>query len=184
VTGEFSLAGVALEVVKHLERKRRAVVEDAAATAREVDEALVPIRAAYAEAELPPDYWAALEAEVRGHLPEAWRERALAFTRKERRDFDLWRGGDPLARITYVGAGLLVGSLILWAPFIPIWEKWVPFAMAFAAFWLPTLQVWWHRRRYARTLGRVIAETAQAQARLDGTIRTHDLLTSGREDDV
>src|SRR5262249_26957132 len=71
----------------------------------------------------------------------AHRQVARRFTDRESREFGVWRGGDPVARLTYVASGLLVGGLIIWAPFIPIWEKWFPFVLAIAAYWLPDVQV-------------------------------------------
>jgi len=132
MTGEFAISKVAVDVVAHLERHREVAVRDEATTAREVEAALAPIRAAYRESELPPAYFAALEAELRGALPAAWRAVAVPFTALEGRGFGRWRGGDLSARLIYVLGGLTLGGLIVWLPFIPIWEKWVPFALAIA----------------------------------------------------
>src|SRR5579863_4039553 len=148
MTPEFAIAKVAAEVVAHLERRREAAARSEVTTAREVETALAPIRMAYRESQLPPTYFAALEAELRGALPAAWRAVAAPFTALEARGFGRWRGGDLSARLAYALGGLTLGGLIVWLPFIPIWEKWVPFALAFAGWWLPDAQVAWHRRRY------------------------------------
>ena len=173
---EFSAERVTLQVLLHLERRRAALVHDEDKVQAAVAEALVPVRRSYEEAELPPAYLVGLEEEVQAAVPAAWRVVALPFTENERRDFGLWRGGDPVARITYVFLGLLLGGLCVALPFIPIWEKWFPFALAFGAYWLPSLQVAWHRRRYAGALGAIAVRLGSAQAALDGRIRTEDLL--------
>lgn len=173
---EFSAERVTVQVLQHLERRRAAIVYDEDKVQAAVAEALTPVRQSYEEAELPPAYLAGLEEEVRAAVPAAWRAVAVPFTEQERSDFGLWRGGDPVARITYVFLGLLIGGVCVALPFIPIWEKWFPFALAFGAYWLPTLQVAWHRRRYAGALGAIAVRLSGAQAALDGRIRTEDLL--------
>jgi hypothetical protein len=176
VLPEFAAERVAMQVLEHLERQRTTVVADEAAVAREVDAALAPVEQAYAEAELPAGYFTALAREVRSLVPAAWREVAQPFTERERKEFGVWRGGDPIARITYVFVALAIGGLCVELPFIPIWEKWFPFVLAIAAFWLPNVQVAWHRRRYARALGDIARKVAETQPRLDGAVSTEELL--------
>ncbi|HTA17854.1 MAG TPA: hypothetical protein VK989_01095 [Polyangia bacterium] len=176
MTPEFAIAQVAVDVVAHLERHREAAARDEAATAREVETALAPIRAAYRESELPRAYFDALEAELRAALPAAWRAAAVPFTALEARGFGRWRGGDLTARLAYVLGGLTLGGLIVWLPFIPIWEKWVPFALAVGGWWLPDAQVAWHRRRYGRELGRIIGRFAASQPALEARVPMNELL--------
>jgi len=183
VNAEFSAQTVTLEVLAHLERRRPAIAADEARIRAEVDAALVAVERAYAEAALPPSYLQALTTEIRDSVPARWRACAEPYTALERREFGLWRGGDPVARLTYVLVGLMVGSLIVAAPFIPIWEKWFPFALAILGWWIPTLQTTWHRRRYARALGEIAHELGRAQPRLDDVVRTEELLLPGRGDD-
>jgi hypothetical protein len=176
VLSEFSARAVALTVIEHLERRRAAIVDDEGRVQAEVEEALAPVRTAYAEAQLPAGYLQALEGEVRTTVPAAWRRIAAPFTAAERREFGIWRGGDPIARVTYVLVGLLLGGLIVWAPFIPIWEKWFPFALAGSAWFLPTAQLRFHQRRYARALGDIAVQLERAQPLLDARITTEELL--------
>lgn len=175
---EFSAAKVTTQVLEHLERRRADIVENDERVKAEVKEALVPIRRAYEEAELPKAYFDGLETEVLAAVPAAWQAVAQPFTDRERREFGLWRGGDPVARITYVFVALVVGGLCVELPFIPIWEKWFPFVLAVSAWWLPDAQVRWHKRRYARALGGIVATLAQAQPLLEGRVSTADLLLS------
>lgn len=54
-----------------------------------------------------------------------------------------WRGADLYNRLCYVFLFFAIGAFVVWAPFIPIWDKWIPFAAAFIAPlctpWLPDL---------------------------------------------
>jgi len=175
----FSAAAVAAQVLEHLERRRAELVAgDDAKTAAEVEAALVPVEQAYREAELPAPYFAALKKELVAVLPSEWLRVARRYSSKEANDYGLWRGGDPVARLTYVLVGLVLGGLILWAPFIPIWEKWFPFALAVAGWWLPDAQIAFHKRRYARALGGIVAQLGRAQPMLDESISVKALLQS------
>lgn len=186
MTPDFSAGQVATVVLEHLERRRAALVDgpDEEAAARveaAVSEALVPVGEAYREAELPAPYLAALTNELRASLPRAWLRIARRYTALEARDFGVWRGGDPVARLTYVFVGLVLGGLILWAPFIPIWEKWFPFVLAAGGWWVPDLQTRFHKRRYARALGGLVAQLERAQPALEATVPLAGLLASESE---
>jgi hypothetical protein len=173
----YSAAAVAAQVLEHLERRRAELVagDDARVTA-EVEAALVPVEQAYREAELPEPYLAALKKELVAVVPAEWLRVARRYSTREADDFGLWRGGDPVARLTYVLVGLVIGGLILWAPFIPIWEKWFPFALAIGGWWLPDAQLAFYRRRYARALGAIVARVGRAQPLLDEAVSVKALL--------
>ncbi len=172
---EFSAGAVATQVIEHLERRRPAIVGDEALVRDEVARALEPVRREYAESGLPARYLKALEDEVLAALPARWRAVAEPFTALERRGFDGWRGGDVVARLTYVAGGLVAGGLLFRLPFLPMRLKWIPFALAIGAWWLPDLQTRWHRRRYARQLGDVVATLRTAQKALDREVTVQDL---------
>src|SRR5690349_8304379 len=174
---EFSAERVALDLLQHLERRRPALVKDGAAVDKAVDEALATVEKSYREAELPPAYFAQLVKEVRAIVPAAWQAIAQPYTEGEGR---LWRGGDPIARLTYVFVGLVIGGFCVWAPFIPIWEKWFPFAMALGAWWLPDAQTAWQRRRYARALGGIARRVGELQPALEGMVSTDELLLTDK----
>jgi hypothetical protein len=176
MTDEFAMRKIAVEVLAHLERHRELAVRDPDSTVREVEAALAPLRQSYLESELPPSYFHALELELSSVLPVAWRAVAVDFTALEARRFGLWRGGDLVARLVYVLGGMVLGGLLVWLPFIPIWEKWVPFAMAFGGAWLPSAQVVWHRHRYARELGRIALRLGASQAALEARVQLNELL--------
>ena len=172
---EFSAWRVANEVVTSLERRRDAISGDDAAVRAEIEQALVPLRTAYVESALPPSYFAALEEEVRQVLLERWQAAAARFTALERRNFGSWRGGDVYARVVYVFTGLAVGGLCVALPFIPIWEKWFPLALAGVAWWLPDAQALWHRRRYGRELGQIVRAVAARQPAMEARVSLKEL---------
>jgi hypothetical protein len=176
VLPEFTARAVSTEVIEHLERRRPEIAADPDKVRAETDAILEQKRKVYAGYELPAAYMDALVKEVTATVPERWRVGALAYTRLESRGFELWRGGDVIARLTYLFAGLTLGGIIVALPFIPIWEKWFPFALAVAAFWLPDAQTFWLRRRYARQLGQIVANVERAQPALDEHITVADLL--------
>jgi len=176
VNDEFAARRVASEVLGHLERRRADIAADDAAVRAELERALAPLRDAYRESALPAAYFEALEQELRDVIPGRWRAPAAAFTALEARGFGSWRGGDVYARVAYVFLGLVVGGLCVAAPFIPIWEKWFPFALAVAAWWLPDAQAAWHRRRYAGRLGAIVRDVGLRQPALEARVSLAELL--------
>jgi len=176
VVPQYAAETVSREILSRLERRRASLAGDAQATQVEVGAVVAEARARYGEAALPPSYFEALARELVPALGERWRALAAPYTTLEARGFGVWRGGDLVARIAYLFAGLVVGGLCVWAPFIPIWEKWFPFALAVGAFWLPDAQVAWQRGRYARQLGGVVRDFARLQPRLEEAVRLDELL--------
>jgi hypothetical protein len=179
VLQEFSASAVTTEVLEYLERRRPAIVHDEAIVRAEVQSALEPIRREYAGSGLPQRYLEALEQEILASVPARWRGIAEPFTRLEKAGYGVWRGGDVIARAAYALAGLAIGGLVIWAPFIPIWDKWFAFVLGGAAWWLPDLQSRWARRRYARRLGEIVAEVGTAQKALDRQLTVDELFPTG-----
>ncbi len=172
----FSARRVTGEVLSHLERRRPAIVHDEEAIKAEIRNALEPIRRQYKDVDLPLRYLDALEAELLASIPARWRQFAESFTNDETRTFGVWRGGDVFARLAYVGAAAALGFFVVWAPFIPLWDKWIPFAMAAGAWFLPDLQIGYRRRRYARQLGELVLQMGAAQKQLERQVTTDDIL--------
>jgi len=180
VNDEFAARKVAREVVEHLERRRTDIVGDDAAVRGELEHVLAPLREAYRDSALPPAYFAALEQELAEAVPGRWRAAASVFTAAEKQSFGSWRGGDIYARVVYVFIGLVVGGLCVKLPFIPIWEKWFPFALAAGAWWLPDAQAAWHRRQYARRLGAIVSDIGARQPALEAKVTLAELLPDER----
>lgn len=76
------------------------------------------------------------------------------------------RGTDSFNRAAYALLFFLLGAFVLWAPFIPVWEKWIPFALAgVAAVFsqaLPDLRLVLMRRRYQVLLLGLLIDIDQA----------------------
>lgn len=62
------------------------------------------------------------------------------------------QGRDLYNRLSYTLGFFLLGLFIVWAPFIPIWEKWIPFALAALAPllspFLPDLYGMWLQQKH------------------------------------
>ncbi len=173
---EFSADAVTRQVLARLERQRAALADDAAATESAVTAELEAARGRYAEAALPAPYFDALARELGPAIGPRWRRVAAAYTALEGRGFGIWRGGDLVARLAYVFAGLVLGGLCVELPFIPIWEKWFPFALSAAGYFLPDAQTRWHRHHYARQLGEIVRDFGALQPRLEAAVKLTDLL--------
>jgi hypothetical protein len=105
----------------------------------------------------------------------AYARLATRFTERERNDFYLLP--EPLhglERFAWGVAGMALGGFVVWAPFIPLWEKeWVlPFVVAGILF--PNIRRYFALRRYQSELNGIVAHA-------DDEIRRAELaqLTSG-----
>lgn len=93
---------------------------------------------------------------------------ALRFTGRERNDFYLL--GEPLhplERVLWCGAGILAGSFVVWAPFIPLWEKtWIaPFALG--GLFVPEARRYFAVKGYENGLNGLVARAESEIARID-----------------
>lgn len=84
-----------------------------------------------------------------------------------------WSKGDWINRSSYAGILFLVGIFVVWAPFIPIWEKWIPFAASIGAFitapFLPNLYQKWIEQRHTLQLTSLVEDLDQIGNRLPAT---------------
>lgn len=76
------------------------------------------------------------------------------------------RGADVYNRVTYAAIFFAIGVFVIWAPFIPIWDKWIPFVLALVAPlispWLPDLYQKLMARRHDLALGVLQMDLDQA----------------------
>jgi hypothetical protein len=76
------------------------------------------------------------------------------------------RSGELYNRLTYAALFFALGLFVVWAPFIPIWDKWIPFVLAIiaplASPWLPDLYQRLMQRRHALQLGILHMDLDQA----------------------
>jgi len=124
---------------------------------------LAKIKAAYDEFGGSPAYWQLLETEVLETAMPQYIDAAEEMNRLERTGFDVWRGGDIGARFLFSLVGLMIGSLLVAIPFVPIFEAMFAFALAALGFVYPDLKRYTHERRHARLLNRLVADAARYQ---------------------
>lgn len=76
------------------------------------------------------------------------------------------KGVEMYNRITYAVIFFVLGVFVIRAPFIPLWDKWIPFALAIVAPilapWLPDLHKMLTQRRHAIALGILHMDLDQA----------------------
>ncbi len=155
----FDFGNVLFAVLQECEHRRRALLpSEAAGKLREIAaRKLAEIRASYGESGGLPSYWQTLEREVMEAALPQYVSFAVEQTRLEQSNYDLWRRGDPASRVVYALAGLVVGGLIWWVPFIPIWDKWLAPVLAVAGFIYPELRRWVFDLRFTRNVNRLVA---------------------------
>jgi hypothetical protein len=187
---EYDLGNVVFVVLEECEHRRRAFEDELDApllgTARE---RLAKIKAAYEEFGGSSAYWSAVEKEVLETAMPQYIAAAAEMNALEREHYGVWRGGDPIARFVFALAGLIIGSIIIELPFIPIFEVTFAFALTLIGFFYPELKRWTHQRRHFKLLNRLVDDAARYQqnARLHymttNDIRESFTLPAHEEDD-
>jgi len=162
---EYDYGQVVYAVLQECEHRRRSSddsdfdhdVETAAS------EKLARIKAAYDEIAGTPEYWAGLEKEVLDVVVPQYAHAARRMNALERTNFDVWRSGDVAARATFALIGLLIGSIIIALPFVPIFEDMFAFALTAGGFFYPDLKRYTFERRYSKLLNRLIVDSTKYQ---------------------
>ncbi|HSY49263.1 MAG TPA: hypothetical protein VLC46_10665 [Thermoanaerobaculia bacterium] len=162
---EYDFAQVVYVVLQECEHHRRSFDEETfeAEVRTCATEKLAEIKAAYDEFGGSTDYWEALEKEVDEVVLPQYVAAAHDITELERNGFGIWRGGDLGARLAFALAGLLIGSIIIALPFIPIFEEMFAFATTAVGFLYPDLKRFMHERRYMKVLNRIVSDSARYQ---------------------
>jgi hypothetical protein len=145
------LGTIARDLLADLERARPGFPDDeegfAAAVRARLATRLEDLRALHPVLAEP-----ALKRRAEQELDTVLVARYVAFARKqnllEKKGGGGWRGGDTVSRIVLGLTGLAVGGFVVWAPFIPIWEKSVPFMCMIAAPFIPDMQKAWYLKRH------------------------------------
>ena len=111
-----------------------------------------------------------------------WVRLAARFTPRERNGF--YSLAEPLhgvERILWALAGMALGSLVVWAPFIPVWSKeWVlPFTVGGLVF--PELRRWLSFRGYERELNSLVSRADLEISRVDLAYLTETTSVAERE---
>lgn len=178
----FDFGNVLFAVLQECEHRRRALLPgEAEARLREAArEKLEEIRESYEESGGTPAYWQALEREVLETSLPQYIPAAVEQTRLEKTRYDLWRQGDTLARVTFALLGLILGGLIIAAPFIPIWEDAFAFVLAVMGLLYPEVKQLVGDLSHSRFLNRLIVQAEKYQK--DG--RLHYLSATRLEEEL
>lgn len=178
---EYDFGHVLYAVLQECEHRRRglsdpkAVADDLHAIAREK---LAQIKAAYDEFGGAPAYWKELEREVLETAMPQYAPAAAEMNALERSGFRVFRKGDIAARLWFALLGLIIGSIIIALPFIPIFERLFAFALTAGGFFYPDIVRYTNERRYARFLNRLVTDAARYQS----TARLHYMTSSQIKD--
>jgi hypothetical protein len=140
------------------------------------NEKLAEVKAAYDEFGGSATYWETLEKEIDDVVLPQYVAAAREMNELESNNFHLWRGGDLSARFVFALMGLIIGSIIIALPFIPIAEDLFAFALTAIGFLYPDLKRFMTQRRYMKVLNRLVTDSAKYQenSRLH-YMTTHDI---------
>lgn len=161
----YDFGNVLFAVLQECEHQRRGLLPNEAEdrlreTARKK---LSEIRVSYNEYGGTPGYWRTLEKEVMETALPQYIPAAIEQTRLEKTNYGLWRQGDPVARVLWGLLGLVLGSLVIAAPFIPVWENVFAFLLAAGGFLYPEIRKGVYDGRHSRLLNRLIVEAEKYQ---------------------
>ena len=161
----YEFGAVTFAVLQDCEHKRRGLVADQAdLKLMEIARAkLAEIEEGYREAGGTSIYWEVLQREVLETALPQYVQSALEQNRLERNSYDVWRKGDPAARALFGLGGLVVGALIVAAPFIPIFEDAFAFFLALSCFFYPELKRLYFDYRHTRLLNRLVVQAEKYQ---------------------
>ena len=173
-TERFTLPFIAQVLIAAAERRRPGLgpwTPEAKEEIRKLFESeLSEIRPRFLELFDDPAYWAKVEKAILGDCFGRYAALAEKQTSLERRDYNVWRGGDIVSRIVLGILGIGAGAFIARAPFIPLPTSGdvIVMILALGTPLLPDLQVWLHERRYRKGLQRIVRdmEAAAAQQKL------------------
>jgi hypothetical protein len=161
----YDLGNVLFAVLQECEHQRRALLpNEAEARLKEIARAkLAEIHESYTELGGTGAYWQQLEREVIETALPQYIPEAIEQTRLERDNYDLWRQGDPAARALFGLLGLIIGGLIIKAPFIPIFEDTFAFLLTAAGLLYPEVKKTYFDYRHSRRLNRLITHAEKYQ---------------------
>jgi len=162
---EYDFAQVLFAVLQECEHRRRGVEpESLDRVLREIArEKLATIQAAYDEFGGSAQYWRELEKEVIDTALPQYILAAADMNEMERNGFGVFRRGDPAARFVLALGGLLIGSVIVAMPFIPIVEDLFAFALTGLGFFYPDIVRFTYERRHVHLLNRLVADADRYQ---------------------
>jgi len=172
VPEKYGLAAVAQHLLALFEVRRPGITRwDAQAETflrREADEAIDQMERQCRELGVDdPPHWQRARAVAKEVLIPRYARLAQVENAAAGRDYGMWRGGDLIARGAFALSGLVLGGLMVWIPWIPIYEKWFPWALFVLGPFLPDGYAWWYRRSYRKKLDALVADLAREGASLE-----------------
>ncbi|HEV7487824.1 MAG TPA: hypothetical protein VGQ65_19315 [Thermoanaerobaculia bacterium] len=162
---DYDYAQVVYVVLQECEHHRRSFDEatfDAEVRAC-ANAKLAEVKAAYDEFGGSAAYWETLEKEVEEVVLPQYEAAAREMNELESNHFHIWRDGDLSARFVFALIGLIIGSIIIALPFIPIAEDLFAFALTAVGFLYPDLKRFMSERRYMKVLNRLVTDSATYQ---------------------
>jgi hypothetical protein len=154
---------------------------------REAEEALAQMEKQSRELGVDaPRHWKQARDVVGTVLVPRYVALAKAENEAAANEYGLWRGGDLIARGSFALLGLVLGALMVSIPWIPVYEKWVPWALFILGPFLPDAYLWWYRRKYEKKLEALVADLAREGETLDAyrpLSEVHEALGIGNAED-
>ena len=162
---EFDFGHVVYAVLQECEHRRRGLdtAEFDAGIESCAREKLEQIKGAYDEFSGSTQYWEALEKEVMHTVIPQYTEPARIITTLEHSRWNVFRGGDVAARLLFALSGLVIGSIIIALPFIPIVEDMFAFALTGLGFFYPDIKRYYYEHQFTKLLNRLVIESARYQ---------------------
>ncbi len=190
VPAKYGLAAIGSHLVSLFEVRRPAIArfdeEARSLLQREAEEALEQMEKQCCELGIDvPRHWKRAREVVKSVLLPRYLALAKAENAAAANDYGLWRGGDLIARGAFALFGLVLGALLVWIPWIPIYEKWVPWALFVLGPFLPDAYLWWYRRKHEKKLDKLVEDLAREGETLDAyrpLSEVHEALGIGSEE--
>ena len=168
-TERFSLAFVSRVLIDAAERLRPGLgawSEQVRSALREVFvRELADIKPRFMEIFHDEDYWTKLDAAMLQECFPRYCAVAQKQSNLEAAGYHVWRNGDLLSRGAYALGGLLVGSALVYIPYIPIPETWtfVILLTMFGAPFVPEAQIGLYKRQHRKGLDAIVADMLRAE---------------------
>jgi hypothetical protein len=167
---EFRLTQVTGHVLAWLERRRPGFgawdEEVEAQLTEEARRALADVSGRFFAMAEDPGYWQRLEHSVFTVALPRYLRLARAHHELQRRQYDLWRGGDLVSRAAYVVVGIVLAVVVARTP-IPNWLELLPIALILLGPFLPDLQQSFLERRYRQRLVDLVQDMQEEQRQLE-----------------
>ena len=190
VPAKYGLAAIGRHLVSLFEVRRPAVArfdgEALLLFRREAEEAIARMEQQSRELGFDdPRHWKRARDVVETVLLPRYVKLAKSENEAAAADYGLWRGGDLVARGAFALIGLVLGALMVWIPWIPIYEKWFPWALFVLGPFLPDAYLWWYRRKHEKKLEALVQDLAREGETLEAyrpLSEVHEALGLGREE--